>query len=114
MRAPVAADQNLVRGATLFDTDPTATNGERTMDLRSLVLFLVVGITAGLLAGRLMKSGSSGVVGNLIIGAIGAFVGGWLFKLVGVSAGTGIVGSLVTALVGAIVLIYVLRLLKKA
>jgi uncharacterized membrane protein YeaQ/YmgE (transglycosylase-associated protein family) len=77
-------------------------------------MFLVIGVVAGWIAGRILKSGGFGLLGNLVIGTIGAFLGGWLFKLVGVSIGGGILGSLATAVVGAIVLLYVLRLLKKA
>lgn len=93
---------------------PNPTSRGNKMDLRSVVLFVVIGIAAGWIAARLMKGGSFGLLGNLIIGAIGAFLGGWLFKLLGVSMGGGILGSLATAVVGAVALIYVMRLIKKA
>ncbi len=83
------------------------------MDITSLVLFLLIGIAAGWLAGQIMKGGGFGLIGDLIIGVIGALLGGWLFGMLGISAG-GIIGSLVTALVGAIVLLLLLRLIKKA
>jgi uncharacterized membrane protein YeaQ/YmgE (transglycosylase-associated protein family) len=83
------------------------------MDLQSLVLFLVIGLVAGWLASRIMRGGGFGLVGDLIIGVIGAFLGGWLFNLLGISLG-GILGALVTALIGAIVLLYLLRLIKRA
>lgn len=83
------------------------------MDMQSLLLFLVIGLIAGWLASRIMRSGPYGLVGDLIVGVLGAFIGGWLFGLVGISAG-GILGSLVIALVGSLVLLYVLRLLRRA
>jgi len=83
------------------------------MDIQSLLLFLLIGLVAGWLAGRIMKGGGFGLVGNIIVGVIGAMLGGWLFGLLGISAG-GLIGSLVTALVGAIVLLYLVRLIKKA
>jgi uncharacterized membrane protein YeaQ/YmgE (transglycosylase-associated protein family) len=83
------------------------------MNMQSLLLFLVIGLIAGWLASRIMRAGPFGIVGDLIVGVVGAFIGGWLFGLLGISAG-GILGSLVTALVGAIVLLYVLRLIKRA
>jgi len=83
------------------------------MDSQSLIVFLLVGLVAGWLAARIMRAGPFGLVGDLIIGVIGAFIGGWLFGLLGISAG-GILGLLVAAVVGAIVLLYVLRLIKKA
>ncbi len=83
------------------------------MNTQSLLLFLVIGLIAGWLASRIMKSGPFGLVGDLIVGVVGAFIGGWLFGLFGISVG-GIFGSLVVALVGAIVLLYLLRLIKRA
>ena len=83
------------------------------MNTQDLLLFLVIGLIAGWLASRMMRSGPFGLVGDLIVGVIGAFIGGWLFGLFGISAG-GFLGSLVIALVGALVLLYVLRLIKRA
>ena len=82
------------------------------MDTQSLILFLVIGLVAGWLAGRIMKGGGYGLVGDLIVGVIGAFIGGWLFGVLGISIG-GILGSLVTAFVGAIVLLFLLRLIRR-
>lgn len=83
------------------------------MDLQSLILFLIIGLIAGWLASRIMRGGSLGLVGDLIVGVVGAILGGWLFNLLGITVG-GIFGSLVTALVGAIVLLYLLHLIKRA
>ncbi len=83
------------------------------MNTQSLILFLVIGLVAGWLASRIMRAGPFGLVGDLIVGVAGAFIGGWLFGLIGISAG-GILGSLVIALIGAIVLLYVLRLIKRS
>ena len=77
-----------------------------------LVWFLIIGIAAGWLAGQLMKGGGFGLVGDLVIGVIGAFLGGWLFGALGISAG-GLIGSLVTATVGAVVLLFLIRLIKR-
>ncbi len=78
-----------------------------------LFLFLIIGLVAGWLAGKIMKGGGFGLVGNLIVGVIGAYVGGWLFNFVGVSTGSGAFGSLVTALIGSIVLLFIIGLIKK-
>jgi uncharacterized membrane protein YeaQ/YmgE (transglycosylase-associated protein family) len=75
--------------------------------------FLLIGIAAGWLAGQLMKGGGFGLVGDPIVGVIGALLGGWLFGVLGISAG-GLIGSLITATVGAVVLIFLLRLIKRA
>ncbi|RLT38971.1 MAG: GlsB/YeaQ/YmgE family stress response membrane protein [Chloroflexi bacterium] len=78
----------------------------------NLLLFLVIGLVAGWLAGRIMKGGGYGMWGDLIVGVVGAFIGGWVFGLLGIEAG-GIIGSLVTAVVGAVILLWVLRMIKK-
>lgn len=61
----------------------------------------------------LMKGGGYGLLGDIVIGIIGAFIGGFLFGLLGISAG-GLIGQIITATAGAVVLIFVLRLVKKA
>ena len=82
------------------------------MDFSSLVIFLLIGIIAGWLAGVIMKGDGFGLLGSMVIGVIGAFIGSYLFGLLGLSAG-GFFGSLVTATVGALVLLYVVKLIKK-
>jgi uncharacterized membrane protein YeaQ/YmgE (transglycosylase-associated protein family) len=74
--------------------------------------FILIGIAAGWLAGQVMKGGGYGLVGDLIVGVIGAVLGGFLFGLLGITAG-GLLGSLLTATVGAVVLIALLRAIKK-
>jgi uncharacterized membrane protein YeaQ/YmgE (transglycosylase-associated protein family) len=79
----------------------------------SLLLFLIVGIVAGWLAGMLVKGGGFGLVGDLVVGVIGAFLGGFLFSTFGASAGGGLLGSIVVATVGAVVLLFITRLVKR-
>jgi uncharacterized membrane protein YeaQ/YmgE (transglycosylase-associated protein family) len=74
--------------------------------------FILIGIAAGWLAGQFMKGGGFGLVGDLIVGVIGALLGGWLFGMAGIAA-VGLIGQLVVATIGAIVLILLLRLVKK-
>jgi uncharacterized membrane protein YeaQ/YmgE (transglycosylase-associated protein family) len=76
------------------------------------VWFILIGIAAGWLAGQIMKGGGFGVLGDLIVGVLGALLGGFLFGLLGITAG-GLLGSLITATVGAIVLIALLRVIKR-
>ena len=83
------------------------------MDITSLLIFLAIGAVAGWLAGTLMKGGGFGLLGNIIVGVIGAVVGGFVFGALGISAG-GIIGSIVTATVGAVLLIFAIRVIRKA
>ncbi len=53
-----------------------------------LLLFLLVGLVAGWLAGQIMKGKGFGLVGNLVIGVIGAFIGRYVFRLLGLAAGS--------------------------
>ena len=83
------------------------------MSSEHLLLFLVLGIVAGFLAGKIMKGSGFGLVGDLIVGVIGSFIGVWVFGLLGISSG-GIIGLLVAAIVGSLLLLYVIRLVKSA
>jgi uncharacterized membrane protein YeaQ/YmgE (transglycosylase-associated protein family) len=78
--------------------------------------FIIIGIVAGFLAGQIMKGGGFGLIGDLIVGVIGAVLGGWLFGLLNISMGglPVLVGELIVATVGAIILIAILRLIKRA
>jgi uncharacterized membrane protein YeaQ/YmgE (transglycosylase-associated protein family) len=76
--------------------------------------FLLIGLVAGWLAGKLMKGGGFGAIGNIAIGIIGALVGGFVFRTLGLSAGGGVIGSLVVATIGAVIFLFVVRLIKKA
>jgi uncharacterized membrane protein YeaQ/YmgE (transglycosylase-associated protein family) len=77
-----------------------------------LIIFLVIGALAGWLAGVIMKGGGFGVIGDIIVGILGSFVGGWLLPKVGLSIG-GDFGGFITAVIGAVILLFVVRLIKK-
>lgn len=83
------------------------------MSGEGLIWFLLIGLCAGWLAGKIMKGGGFGVIGDLIVGVIGAFLGAWVFSMLGIGAG-GLLGALVTATVGALLLLFLIRLIKKA
>ncbi len=80
--------------------------------MENLIWFLIIGLIAGWLAGQVMRGRGFGLIGNLIIGVLGAVVGGFLFGLLGLGA-SGFIGSLIVAFVGAIVLIYLLSLMRR-
>ena len=74
------------------------------------LLFIVIGAIGGALAGRLVPGRGRGVLGDMIIGITGGFVGGWLFAAILGVAGGGFVMSLFSSFIGALVLIWVIRL----
>ncbi len=83
------------------------------MDVQALVIFLAIGAVAGWLAGTLMKGGGFGLIGNIIVGILGAVVGGFVFGFLGISAG-GLIGSIVMATVGAAILLAIVGVIKRA
>ena len=83
------------------------------MEAAELIIFLAIGALAGWLAGTLMKGGGFGLLGNIVVGVIGAFVGGFVFAFLGVSTG-GLIGAIFTATAGAALLLFIIGVLKKA
>lgn len=79
-----------------------------------LIWWIVVGLIAGWLAGKVMKGGGFGVLMDIILGMVGAILGGWLFGMLGVGIGGGLIGSILVAFVGACILLWIVRLIKKA
>ncbi len=77
-----------------------------------LLVILLVGVVAGWLAGQIVRGTGFGIIGDLIIGIVGAFIGSWLMPRFGVYLGSGIVGAIVNATIGAILMLLVLRLFQ--
>ncbi len=76
--------------------------------------FILIGLAAGWLAGQFMSGGGYGVVGDILLGVVGAVVGGFLFHQLGLSAGGGLIGALIVATIGAVILIFLVRVVKRA
>jgi uncharacterized membrane protein YeaQ/YmgE (transglycosylase-associated protein family) len=92
---------------------PTIISSEaKVMHLSSqgLLVIIIVGIVAGWLAGRVMDGGGFGLIGDLLVGLIGAFIGDWLLPRLGIHLGVGIVALILNAFIGAVVLLLILRL----
>ncbi|HEY8764601.1 MAG TPA: GlsB/YeaQ/YmgE family stress response membrane protein [Solirubrobacteraceae bacterium] len=81
------------------------------LDPGGLIAWLVVGLIAGWLAGKFMKGGGYGVVGDIVLGIIGAFVGGFIFSILLPGSSAGLIGSIVVAFIGAVILIALARVL---
>jgi uncharacterized membrane protein YeaQ/YmgE (transglycosylase-associated protein family) len=82
-------------------------------DPQSLIILLIVGAIAGWLAGIIVKGYGFGLVGNIIVGVVGAFIGGWLFPSLGLWDLPGIVGVIVSATLGAIILLVIIGLIRR-
>lgn len=83
------------------------------VDMTALLIFLAIGLVAGWLASLLL--GGGGLIRNLIVGVIGAFVGGWLLSVANISLpiGNALLSQIITATIGAIVVIVVARVIVK-
>jgi uncharacterized membrane protein YeaQ/YmgE (transglycosylase-associated protein family) len=82
------------------------------MSGESLIVILFVGVVAGWLAGKIVRGTGFGLIGDLVVGIIGAFIGDWLLPRLGVHFGVGIVGAIFDATIGAIFLLLVVRLVR--
>ena len=83
------------------------------MPLWTFFVWIVIGLIAGVIASNVMgRPGRYGLLGEIVVGLIGAVLGGWIVGLLGLgSATSGIIGSLIVAILGAVLFIYLLRML---
>jgi uncharacterized membrane protein YeaQ/YmgE (transglycosylase-associated protein family) len=79
-----------------------------------IIAWLIIGAVAGWLAGTFVKGGGFGLIGDIIVGIIGAFVGGWLAGALHIGIGGGWISAIVTATLGAVVFLLILRLFRRA
>ncbi|MEG2339294.1 MAG: GlsB/YeaQ/YmgE family stress response membrane protein [Odoribacter sp.] len=79
----------------------------------AFILFVMIGMLAGYVAGKIMRGGGFGLVANIVIGMIGSILGGWLFSLVGLQSTGGFISSLLVATIGAIVLLWIVSLFRR-
>ncbi len=85
------------------------------MALESIIILAVIGLVAGFLAGLIMRGGGFGVIGNIIVGILGAFIASFLFPRLGVaiSTGTPLVDAIVVATIGAVILLFIIGLIRR-
>jgi uncharacterized membrane protein YeaQ/YmgE (transglycosylase-associated protein family) len=82
------------------------------MSNESLLVISLVGLVAGWLAGKIVRGTGFGLIGDLIIGIVGAFIGDWFLPQIGIHLGVGIVGAIINATIGAVLLLVVIRLIR--
>ncbi len=79
----------------------------------NFILYILIGILSGFVAGKLMRGGGFGLIVNLVVGIVGGVLGGWLFSLFGIHTSS-IIGSLITSIVGAVVLLWLTGLISRS
>lgn len=84
------------------------------LDPGGLLAWLVVGLVAGFLASRVMRGGGYGIIGDIVVGIVGAFLGGWLSGFLGFGDTYGLIGSIVIAFIGACILIAILHAFSRS
>jgi uncharacterized membrane protein YeaQ/YmgE (transglycosylase-associated protein family) len=80
--------------------------------IHGLIWWIIVGLIAGWAAGKIMKGGGYGVIADIILGVLGAIIGGWVVGLLGFGGG-GLIWSILVAILGAVILIWITRFFKK-
>lgn len=78
-----------------------------------IIVFLLIGLVAGWLAGVITSSRQLGLLGDMVVGVVGAFLGAYLLRVLGVAT-WGLLGQILTATLGAVVLLVLIRLIKRA
>ncbi len=83
------------------------------MQVEALLILLLIGAVAGFLAGMIVKGYGFGVVGNIIVGIVGAVFGGWLLPQLGLFTGGDLIGQIITATIGAVVLLILIGFVRR-
>jgi uncharacterized membrane protein YeaQ/YmgE (transglycosylase-associated protein family) len=83
------------------------------MTLEALLIILVIGAVAGWLAGQIVRGMGFGLIGNIVVGIVGAFIAGWLLPRIGIVIGGGMIASIINATIGAVVLLVILGLIRR-
>jgi len=81
--------------------------------VESLLAWLIVGAIAGWLAGLIVKGYGFGLIGNIVVGIIGAVIAGWLFPRIGISLGAGMIAAIINAVIGAVILLVIIGLIRR-
>jgi uncharacterized membrane protein YeaQ/YmgE (transglycosylase-associated protein family) len=84
------------------------------MSVETMLIWIIVGAVAGWLAGLIVRGFGFGLLGNIIVGILGAILGGWLLGELGVVFAAGIINTILTATLGAVALLLIVRVVKRA
>jgi len=77
------------------------------------IVWMIVGGIAGWLAGLVVRGYGFGIIGNIIVGIVGAFIAGWLLPRLGIVIGGGTLGEIINAVIGAIILLLIIGLIRR-
>jgi uncharacterized membrane protein YeaQ/YmgE (transglycosylase-associated protein family) len=100
-------------GALRHPSKPGEESIQMSISTQALLIFLLVGGIAGWLAGLIVRGFGFGILGNIVVGIVGAFLASWLLPMAGIHIGVGIVGAIVHALIGAVILLVIIGLIRR-
>jgi uncharacterized membrane protein YeaQ/YmgE (transglycosylase-associated protein family) len=83
------------------------------MTVEAILVILIIGAVAGWLAGQIVRGMGFGLIGNIVVGIVGAFIASWLLPQIGIVIGGGIIGSIINATIGAVVLLVIIGLIRR-
>jgi len=83
------------------------------LSLPNVLWWLLVGLVAGFVASRVMRGGGYGLIGDIVVGLIGAFIGGWLAGLLGIGGSSSLIVSIIIAFIGACILLAILHAVSR-
>jgi uncharacterized membrane protein YeaQ/YmgE (transglycosylase-associated protein family) len=92
---------------------PTPDREGVVVGVESIIIMIIVGAIAGWLAGKIVRGFGFGLIWDIVIGIIGAFIGVWLLTRLGIVPFSGFVGSIVNATIGAVVLLFIVGLIRR-
>jgi uncharacterized membrane protein YeaQ/YmgE (transglycosylase-associated protein family) len=78
-----------------------------------LIVFLLVGAIAGWLAGQVVRGYGFGLIGNIVVGIVGALIAGFLFPRLGIGLPLGLIGEILSAAIGAVILLVIIGLIRR-
>ncbi len=84
------------------------------MTVEAILIILIIGAVAGWLAGLIVRGIGFGLIGNIVVGIVGAFIAAWLLPRIGIVIGGGMVASIINATIGAVILLVIIGLIKRA
>jgi uncharacterized membrane protein YeaQ/YmgE (transglycosylase-associated protein family) len=79
----------------------------------AFIVWLIVGGIAGWLAGLIVRGYGFGLLGNIVVGIVGALIAGWLLPRLGILIGGGMLGAILNAVIGAVILLLIIGLIRR-
>jgi uncharacterized membrane protein YeaQ/YmgE (transglycosylase-associated protein family) len=83
-------------------------------DGQGIIAILIIGLIAGWIASKVVSGTGLGLIGDIVVGVIGAFIAAWLFPRLGIALGSGMIREIIDAIIGAVILLVIVRLVRRA